>query len=846
LKWLKTPWKIRNKMLINNVFNWWIGVVEDRHDPEKLGRARVRIVGVHSDDLTILPTSELPWAIPLQPTTSAAVSGIGSAPVGLLQGTWCVGFFIDGDDMQQPVIMGTLGGTPRSTKVCEASTTESTTNPSNAVRAVDGSPVLDGSGNPILQEVPSDTATLSDTTSILAPLSNDQIKLLMNAIAFKESSSVVGGVQNYSAKNQLNYVGKYQFGAAALATLGYIKFTAGTKLNNSLLLDPANWTAKDGLTSLDAYFQAAEIQESIMFQNLVFNYKVLTRKNAITANDTAGKVAGLLSVSHLLGAGGAIAYASGNDTKDGNGVSGNTYYNLGANAVSTTTPSASIPNSNIPTDTSAAGPLNDIPASTPSAFSDPNNQYPECSYAGLADTNKLAAGDTLAGTPIEKRTNNRRLDISTVDGTNWDEPEPAYCAHYPHNQTFQTEAGHLVEFDNTPGQERIHLYHKAGTYIEIDVNGTMVRKTVGDNYEIIENNNSVFVRGAYKLTVEGATQILVKNDVDLQVYGKTNATFNNDVNMNIAGNMNVIAGGNFNVKAAGINLEATGAFNAYTGGGIGFTAGGNFDVVAQNTSIDGGDINFNSGVACAIAPIGLGAAPSAKSPESTSTPPMQKPDCTPDAFDLDAGEPGADAINAKQVESGEVINMQSKESASGEANASTASTIICNCDEFRSFNVFPDTIKLSKYYNLGNLSSKAAVVREAVVAQRNLSKPQIVCNLKNLAVNCLDRIKEKYPDMLVTNAFRTDKVGRAPTSDHGTGMAADLQFSRATASDYYSIALWIAENIPYKQLLLEYGGGARNPWIHIAYDSAGTKSALPYATFKDHSVYARNRFVNLA
>ena len=148
--------------------------------------------------------------------------------------------------------------------------------------------------------------------------------------------------------------------------------------------------------------------------------------------------------------------------------------------------------------------------------------------------------------------------------------------------------------------------------------------------------------------------------------------------------------------------------------------------------------------------------------------------------------------------------------------------------------------------HLGQLSSKAIVVKEKVTSQRGLTEGQIVCNLKNLAVNCLDKIKEKYPDMIVTNAFRLDVSGRTNVSDHGMGMAADLQFTSIQPNKYYEIVNWIAENIPYKQLLLEYGGGARNPWIHIAFDKSGQKHPLSIATFKDHQVYARNKFINLA
>ena len=94
-------------------FIWWQGVVEDRNDPLQLGRCRVRILGWHPEDRELVETCELPWAYPLQDITSAAMSGIGHAPVGPVEGTWVMGFFRDGDDAQQPIMMGTIGGIPQ-------------------------------------------------------------------------------------------------------------------------------------------------------------------------------------------------------------------------------------------------------------------------------------------------------------------------------------------------------------------------------------------------------------------------------------------------------------------------------------------------------------------------------------------------------------------------------------------------------------------------------------------------------------------------------------------------------------------------------------------------------------
>ena len=94
-------------------FVWWQGVVEDRIDPLRLGRCRVRILGYHTDnkqDGEGIPTVDLPWATPSQSITSAAMNGIGTTPMGPVEGTWVFGFFRDGKNAQEPVITGTFGG----------------------------------------------------------------------------------------------------------------------------------------------------------------------------------------------------------------------------------------------------------------------------------------------------------------------------------------------------------------------------------------------------------------------------------------------------------------------------------------------------------------------------------------------------------------------------------------------------------------------------------------------------------------------------------------------------------------------------------------------------------------
>jgi len=85
-------------------FVWFIGVVEDRADPLGLGRCKLRIFGWHTDNKSELPTSDLPWALPMYPINNSKAF---SAP---RLGEWVVGFFMDVASGQSPVMMGIIPG----------------------------------------------------------------------------------------------------------------------------------------------------------------------------------------------------------------------------------------------------------------------------------------------------------------------------------------------------------------------------------------------------------------------------------------------------------------------------------------------------------------------------------------------------------------------------------------------------------------------------------------------------------------------------------------------------------------------------------------------------------------
>jgi hypothetical protein len=231
---------------------------------------------------------------------------------------------------------------------------------------------------------------------------------------------------------------------------------------------------------------------------------------------------------------------------------------------------------------------------------------------------------------------------------------------------------------------------------------------------------------------------------------------------------------------------------------------------------------------------------------------LTRPEHDPSTFDFDALEKGSSDFNQSQVRNNKLstntapptTNSNGQAPQTTEAPPNGLSGAPIECAEFQTYTNFPDVLRLSKYYTLGSLTTRPSASSYNLEPNRGLSKAQIACNLKGLAVNCLDNIKDKYSDMVITSGFRLTSHG----SDHEVGGAADLQFTTHSFTDYYNIVQWIRDNVPYKQLLLEYKRKSSNQiisWIHIAY-LANQKSPMRIGTLFDSSVVAQNAFTNYA
>ena len=345
-------------------FQFFYGVVEDREDPLRMGRVRVRAFGIHTEDRSKIPTEDLPWATPIMPYTSASISGVGESPTGPVEGTWVFGFFVDGKQMQQPMIMGTLVGAPEA----------------------------------------------------------------YNELGFNDPNKVYPKVE-IPGESDVNRLARG---------------------DNILVSTDEKPSPRAG-------------------ENILAHKK----KNRVTDIPLAGPP----GVEGKPGASDGEA----STVKDGPppGYNSQTYYSR-------------------------------------RTWNEPNPRY------GGEDEGQKA---------------NKSYQSFLYGGE----------SQYPLNHVRVTESGHVFEVDDSPNAERIHEYHTAGTFYEIQPNGTRVTKVVGDDYEMVMHDKNMVVRGNVSITVQGSDcRLLVQSDGDAGPGAKGGNMFietDGDLNFNIKGDMTTKVGG---------------------------------------------------------------------------------------------------------------------------------------------------------------------------------------------------------------------------------------------------------------------------------------------------------------
>ena len=118
-------------------------------------------------------------------------------------------------------------------------------------------------------------------------------------------------------------------------------------------------------------------------------------------------------------------------------------------------------------------------------FTDPNKVYPKEDYKDEIGYNRLAASVEIDKTIVKTKIDNVESGIDCGNGISFTEPTTQYSPNYPNNKVMQTSSGHIIEIDDSSGSERIHIYHKSGSFDEFYPDGKRVEKNQKEKMKII-------------------------------------------------------------------------------------------------------------------------------------------------------------------------------------------------------------------------------------------------------------------------------------------------------------------------------------------------------------------------
>jgi zinc D-Ala-D-Ala carboxypeptidase len=135
-------------------------------------------------------------------------------------------------------------------------------------------------------------------------------------------------------------------------------------------------------------------------------------------------------------------------------------------------------------------------------------------------------------------------------------------------------------------------------------------------------------------------------------------------------------------------------------------------------------------------------------------------------------------------------------------------------------------MKLSSNFTLSELCKSETAARKGI---DNTPPEDVINNLTCLCDMVLQKVRNKLGVVMVTSGYRSPElnkaIGGSVTSDHCKGLAADFE---VVGFDNKELALWIKDNLVFKQLILEFyeEGQPNSGWVHCSFEEGNNKSEM--------------------
>lgn len=583
---------------------FFVGVVENRDDPRLEGRVQVRAFGVHGSNRDI-PTEDLPWA-----TLIIGSHDVNFTPPPL--NSWVFGFFIDGRDAQQPMILGLI--------------------PTQATDLVD--PETYGWGSVPLEDYDRHSQGSRPRDIGLSPMSklatgeftNETYVEALETNRVKNISIAGGGIKGHistgngnlssidnsesfaisqvattSQNEQEIYVGLRQRGLSDNAAKGIIaNMIVESRLDPGINeISPTVQGSRGGYGLLQwtgdrrNSLEAEATRRNVPVNDLNFQLDYLMLELQTTERS---------SYNALKGASDPVDAARIFSEKNLRPGIPNMPKRLGeAKRLSNVQFSSqshdyaqSIQRSSEAQKTQAAKIRQQI--------QEIQKRIDDLGASETLNDEAQAELDELKAQKLALEESLKRLEPSgstttssgeTYDGyysgishdyttTTWEEPPAAYATQYPYNRVIETAAGHSIELDDTPGAERISIWHVNGSYIQISPTST-VNKSMQDSYDIQEKNHHVYIGGNNLVTIEGDCHVLVKGNKVEEIQGDYKQIVHGNVMIGGGGKIEINGSDRTDIRSASLGLDSNVEnLSIRTGKNIVFQSGESINLKSKN------------------------------------------------------------------------------------------------------------------------------------------------------------------------------------------------------------------------------------------------------------------------